>query len=59
MKVKRDHVIMLCTGNICRSPMAEKLLQHALAAEEAPLNQIQVVSAGVAADFEARLRETP
>ncbi len=51
MKFKRDHVIMLCTGNICRSPMAEKLLQHALAAEEAPLNQIQVVSAGIAADF--------
>ena len=50
MKFKRDYVIMLCTGNICQ-PMAEKLLQHALAAEEAPLNQIQVVSAGIAADF--------
>lgn len=51
MNGKRDQVIMLCTGNICRSPMAEKLLQHALAAEDAPINQIQVVSAGVAADF--------
>jgi protein-tyrosine-phosphatase len=31
--------------------MAEKLLQHALAAEGAPLNQLQVVSAGVAAGY--------
>ena len=51
MNGNRDHVIMLCTGNICRSPMAEKLLQHALAAEESPLNAIQVVSAGVAAGY--------
>ncbi len=49
MNGKRDHVILLCTGNICRSPMAEKLLQHALAAEDAPLKDIRVVSAGVAA----------
>lgn len=51
MNAKRDHVILLCTGNICRSPMAEKLLQHALAAEDAPLKDIVVVSAGVAAGF--------
>ncbi len=31
--------------------MAEKLLQHALAAEDAPLNQLEVVSAGVAAGY--------
>ena len=31
--------------------MAEKLLQHALAAEDAPLNQIEIVSAGVAAEY--------
>ena len=31
--------------------MAEKLLQHALAAEGAPLNEIEVVSAGVAAGY--------
>ncbi|MFT4901101.1 MAG: protein-tyrosine-phosphatase [Lentimonas sp.] len=31
--------------------MAEKLLQHALAAEGAPLNQLTVASAGVAAGF--------
>jgi protein-tyrosine-phosphatase len=29
--------------------MAERLLQHALAAEDEPLNQIQVISAGVSA----------
>jgi protein-tyrosine phosphatase len=31
--------------------MAEKLLQHALAAESAPLNQLSVESAGVAAGY--------
>lgn len=44
-------VITLCTGNICRSPMAERLLQHALQAEAAPLNTLKVVSAGVAAGY--------
>lgn len=42
-------VIVVCTANICRSPMGEKLLQHALAAEPEPLRSLQVVSAGVAA----------
>ena len=31
--------------------MAEKLLQHALAAEGAPLDQIEMISAGVAAGY--------
>jgi protein-tyrosine phosphatase len=31
--------------------MAEKLLQHALAAESTPLNELEVVSAGVAAGY--------
>lgn len=31
--------------------MAEKLLQHALSAEDSPLNEIEVVSAGVAAGY--------
>lgn len=44
-----DHIIVVCTANICRSPMGERLLAHALAAEEAPLNQLQVISAGIAA----------
>lgn len=42
-------VIVVCTGNTCRSPMGERLLAHALAAEENPLNNIRVISAGVAA----------
>lgn len=42
-------IIVVCTANICRSPMAEGLLAHALAAEDGPLKQLKVVSAGVAA----------
>jgi protein-tyrosine phosphatase len=49
MATPRNTVIVLCTGNICRSPMGERLLQNALAAEAAPLSEIKVVSAGVAA----------
>ena len=49
MNQKRNLIITICTGNICRSPMAERLLQQALEAEGAPLNEFQVISAGVAA----------
>ncbi|MGE9294200.1 low molecular weight protein arginine phosphatase [Ruficoccus sp. ZRK36] len=45
----RNHVTVVCTANICRSPMGEKLLAHALQAEAAPLNAIVVDSAGVSA----------
>ena len=48
---ERNLILTICTGNICRSPMAEKLLQHALAAEGEPLNQLEVISAGVAAGY--------
>ncbi len=51
MATERKLILTICTGNVCRSPMAQKLLQHALAAEEAPLNQLEVVSAGVAAGY--------
>ncbi|WPJ96590.1 low molecular weight protein arginine phosphatase [Coraliomargarita algicola] len=51
MADKRNLILTICTGNICRSPMAEKLLQHALAAEGAPLDQLEVASAGVAAGY--------
>ena len=42
-------VNVVCTANVCRSPMAAELLRHALRAEPAPLNTVQVVSSGVAA----------
>lgn len=47
----RNLILTICTGNVCRSPMAEKLLQHALAAEGTPLDQLEVVSAGVASGY--------
>ena len=42
-------IIFVCTANICRSPMAEALFQHALAAEPEPFRSIAVASAGVSA----------
>ena len=43
------HILVVCTGNICRSPMAEGLLKHALAGQPEPLKSLRVLSAGVAA----------
>ena len=42
-------IVTVCTANICRSPMAAALLQHALAAQPEPLRSLRVISAGVAA----------
>lgn len=42
-------LLAVCTANICRSPMVEALLAHALKAEKGPLAQFEVASAGVAA----------
>ena len=47
----RNLILTICTGNVCRSPMAERLLQHALNAEGPPLDQLEVISAGVAAGY--------
>ncbi|MEX0323315.1 MAG: low molecular weight protein arginine phosphatase [Puniceicoccaceae bacterium] len=49
MEGDKKVITVVCTGNVCRSPMAERLLQHALDAEEGPLKEIQVISAGVSA----------
>jgi protein-tyrosine-phosphatase len=46
---KRNLIICVCTANVCRSPMAEKLLQHALEVEAPPLRSLRVVSAGTSA----------
>ncbi|HEU5079403.1 MAG TPA: low molecular weight protein arginine phosphatase [Opitutaceae bacterium] len=43
------YILTVCTANICRSPMAQGLLQHALKAQGEPLKSIKVLSGGVAA----------
>ncbi len=43
------HILIVCTGNICRSPMGQGLLAHALSAQPEPLRSLKVISAGVAA----------
>ncbi len=43
------HILIVCTANICRSPMAAGLLQHFLAGQTEPLKSLKVVSAGIAA----------
>ncbi len=40
----KKYILFLCTGNICRSPLAEGLLRHKLA--ERAVNSIVVSSAG-------------
>ena len=49
-KEKRQEklVVFICTANICRSPMAEKLFEEALAKSETKQN-IRVFSAGLTA----------
>ena len=42
-------IVTVCTANICRSPIAAALLQHALAAQPEPLRSLKTISAGVMA----------
>ncbi|HCJ12211.1 MAG: hypothetical protein A2Y14_02250 [Verrucomicrobia bacterium GWF2_51_19] len=44
---QRRTILIICTGNTCRSPMAEGLLRAAIA-QEPRLKRIEVVSAGTA-----------
>ncbi|MDF3057164.1 MAG: protein tyrosine phosphatase [Rariglobus sp.] len=46
---KPGTIVTVCTANICRSPMAEALLRHALRAQPEPLKSWKITSAGVAA----------
>jgi protein-tyrosine-phosphatase len=50
-------VLIVCTANICRSPIGEALLRHALAAEGEPLKSLIIESAGVAARRGAPMTE--
>ena len=49
--MERNKVIFLCTGNICRSPIGEGLLKHAISAlpETDPLKKLVICSAGTSA----------
>jgi protein-tyrosine-phosphatase len=46
---KTGTIVTVCTANVCRSPMAEALLRHALRAQPEPLKSWKICSAGVAA----------
>ena len=48
MAETRLRVAMICTGNICRSPMAEVVLQHLIDGELALRGRVDVTSAGTA-----------
>ncbi|CAM2994558.1 low molecular weight protein arginine phosphatase [Rariglobus hedericola] len=54
---KPGTIVTVCTANICRSPMAEALLRHALSAQPEPLKSLKIVSAGVAARSGDRVSE--
>jgi len=49
MSAPHGNILVICTANICRSPMAAALLEHALRAQPEPLKSLEVVSAGIAA----------
>jgi protein-tyrosine phosphatase len=42
------HIAMICTGNICRSPMAEVVLRHLVAEDAFLIDRVSVTSAGTA-----------
>jgi len=53
MAVERDTVTFVCTGNTCRSPMAEALLRATLVKRGQGLEKLKVASFGLAAQGSA------
>ena len=47
MSARRVRILLVCLGNICRSPTAEGVLRHLLA-QEAPDFDVEIDSAGTA-----------
>lgn len=47
MSVKKRKIVFVCTGNTCRSPMAQFLLREYL--EKRKINGVEVLSAGISA----------
>ena len=47
-ETKRNKVIFVCSGNICRSPMGEALLKHAIesTSQDDAVRQLEICSAG-------------
>jgi protein-tyrosine-phosphatase len=50
-------VLVVCTANICRSPMAVGLLRHAFAGQPEPLRSLRITSAGIFARDGERVSE--
>lgn len=49
MATSQTIILFVCTGNTCRSPMAEAITLHLVAAEKPSFQSVQAFSAGVAA----------
>ena len=45
------NILLVCTGNTCRSPMAAAMLRQILREYGADLEQFHIVTAGLAASF--------
>ncbi|MDQ8184426.1 low molecular weight protein arginine phosphatase [Pelagicoccus sp. SDUM812002] len=44
-----NEIVFVCTANTCRSPMAAALFRHALNAQDGPIKDLKISSAGVSA----------